>query len=60
MSKVVNFLKPVLFALIESKEVKQLVVELLKRYVKSTSNNIDDVIVSAVEDAIFTSQKPQK
>jgi hypothetical protein len=59
-NKVVNFLKPFLISVAESKEMKQLVVELLQKYAKSTSNNVDDLIAKAVEDAIFTPQQPQK
>lgn len=59
-NKVVSFLKPFLISVAESKETKQLVVELLQKYSKSTTNNIDDLVVKAVEEAIFTPQQPQK
>jgi|TARA_R110001592_G_scaffold13489_1_gene61786 hypothetical protein len=39
--------------LYESAEVKKLVVELLERYSASTSNSVDDLIVSAVRKALL-------
>lgn len=53
MSVVIGLVKPLLFSLLESKEVKELVIELLTRYAKSTSNDIDDLIVKAVSDALI-------
>lgn len=53
MSKLVELCKPVLMWLYESAEVKKLVVELLERYSASTSNSVDDLIVSAVRKALL-------
>lgn len=53
MSVIVNLVKPVLFSLLESQQVKELVVELLRRYAKSTTNDVDDLIVEAVSNALL-------
>ena len=53
MSKLVEFLKPVLMWLRDSAEVKKLVVELLERYAASTDNDIDDLLVATVAKALL-------
>ena len=53
MSKLVEFVKPVLMWLRESAEVKKLVVELLERYAASTDNDIDDLVVATVRSALL-------
>ena len=53
MSKIVDFLKPVIMWLSESAEVKKLVVELLERYAASTSTDIDDLVVATVRRALL-------
>ena len=53
MSKLVEFVKPVIMWLSESAEVKRLVVELLERYAASTDNDIDDLIVATVAKALL-------
>ena len=53
MSKLVDFLKPVLMWLRDSAEVKKLVVELLERYAASTDNEIDDLVVATVSKALL-------
>ena len=45
--------KPVLFAFLKSKAVRQLVVDLLDAYAKSTDNTIDDAAVALVKQNIF-------
>lgn len=44
----VLLLKPILFAFLKSKAVKQLVVDMLSAYAKSTDNTIDDAAVELV------------
>ena len=56
MSKLVDFLKPVLMWLRESAEVKRLVVELLERYAASTDNDIDDLVVATVRKALLPAE----
>ncbi|NBW12523.1 MAG: hypothetical protein EBR82_31275 [Caulobacteraceae bacterium] len=48
MANVVNLIKPILFQFLNSCQVKKLVVDLIDRYVKTTDNDIDDVIASTV------------
>lgn len=52
MSKLVEFLKPVIMWLRDSLEVKKLVVELLERYAASTETDIDDLVVTTVRRAL--------
>lgn len=52
-SAFVNVVKPVLIAFLESDAVKRLVVDLLDRYAKSTSNDIDDVVVGLVRTKLL-------
>lgn len=53
MAKVVNLVKPLLIAFISSKQVKELVCDLIDRYAKSTDNDIDDVIATTVRSALI-------
>ncbi len=53
MAKVVNLLKPVLVSLMNSCEVKKLVCDLLDRYVKTTDNDIDNVLATTVRTALL-------
>lgn len=53
MSKVVDFVKPLLLWLYESKEVRKLVVELMERYAASTDTDIDDLAVQTVRKALL-------
>lgn len=52
-SAFVKLVKPVLIAFLESEAVKNLVVDLLDRYAKSTSNDIDDVVVGLVRSKLL-------
>lgn len=53
MSKLVSLVKPLIFAAANSPQVKLLVVQLLEKYVKTTDNDIDDVIAKIVRDALI-------
>ena len=53
MSKIVDFLKPIIMWLSESAEVKKLVVELLERYAASTETEIDDLVVATVRSSLL-------
>ena len=46
-------IKPILFSFLNSKGVRQLVVDLLEAYAKSTDNTIDDAAVALVKSNIF-------
>ena len=53
MSKIVELLKPILFAFINSPEVKNLVVTLLENYAARTDNTIDDTVAEIVRDKLL-------
>jgi hypothetical protein len=56
MSNIVNILKPVIFSFLTSKAVKDLVIQLLEAYVKTTDNRIDDSVVEIVRAKLYTPQ----
>lgn len=56
MSALVSVVKPLLFSIATSPAVKNLVLELLNKYVSSTDNSIDDVVYKLVKDKLFTPQ----
>lgn len=56
MPALVALVKPVLFTFLTSKAVKDLVVELLRKYVKTTDNQIDDTLVEIVAQKLYTHQ----
>lgn len=56
MATFINLVKPVLFSFLTSKAVKELVIDLLKKYVRTTDNQIDDTVVLLVEQKLFTAQ----
>jgi hypothetical protein len=53
----VNVVKPLLISVATHPAVKNLVLDLLKKYVDSTDNSIDNVIYELVKEKIF---KPQE
>ena len=57
MSAVVAVVKPILIQIATHPAVKNLVIELLEKYVKTTDNTIDDVVVVLVKEKLFTVQK---
>jgi len=56
MGAVVSVVKPLILSLATNPAVKNLVIELLTKYVKSTDNSIDDVVLTIVKDKLFTPQ----
>jgi hypothetical protein len=46
---ILKFAEKIVFHFWNTTEVKEFVVELLKKYAKETDNEIDDIIVSVVE-----------
>jgi hypothetical protein len=49
----IAIVKPILFAFLKGKAVRQLVVELLEAYAETTDNTIDDAAVELVKNNIF-------
>lgn len=45
--------KPLLIKAMSSCQVKKLVVELVERYVKSTDNDVDDLIAATLKTALL-------
>jgi hypothetical protein len=56
MGAVVSVLKPIIISVATHPAVKNLVIELLAKYVKSTDNSIDDVVLELVKEKLFTPQ----
>ena len=56
MDAVVVLVKPILLRIATHPSVKNLVIDLLTKYVKSTDNSIDDMILVTVKELLF---KPQ-
>ena len=56
MGAVIAVVKPLLIQIATHPAVKNLVLELLAKYVKSTDNSIDDVVYQLVKENLF---KPQ-
>lgn len=53
---VVAVVRPIIMSVASHPSVKKLVIELLERYVASTDNSIDDVILELVKENIFVEQ----
>jgi hypothetical protein len=53
LGQLVKIVKPLLLAAMNSCHTKRLVVELLERYVRTTDNDIDDLLVNAVRTALL-------
>lgn len=56
MGAVVAVVKPIVMQLATHPAVKNLVIDLLTKYVKTTDNSIDDMILATVKQLLF---KPQ-
>jgi hypothetical protein len=56
MGAVVAVVKPILLQIATHPAVKNLVISLLEKYVKSTDNSIDDMVLATVKELLF---KPQ-
>ena len=53
LTNMIKILRPILFAFLTSKAVKQLVIDLLAAYAKETDNTIDDAAVELVRKNLF-------
>jgi len=56
MNAIVAVVKPLLITIATHPAVKQLVVDLLTKYVKTTDNSIDDVVLALVKEKLFSPQ----
>jgi hypothetical protein len=57
MDFIVTIVKPLLLKIATHPSVKNLVIDLLTKYVKSTDNSIDDMLLVTVKELLF---KPQE
>lgn len=53
MGVLVEVVKPLLFAALNSCHTKRLVCELLDRYVQTTDNDVDNLIAGSVRSALL-------
>ena len=56
MGAVVAVVKPIILQIATHPAVKNLVLDLLAKYVKSTDNSVDDMVFATVKELLF---KPQ-
>lgn len=56
MSAVVAVVKPLLISIATHPAVKNLVIDLLTKYVNTTDNSIDNVVLEVVKEKLFTPQ----
>jgi hypothetical protein len=57
MGALVELVKPLIFAAINSCHTKKLVCDLLDRYVNTTDNDVDNVIATTVRTALLKNCK---
>ena len=53
MGALVELVKPIIFAALNSCHTKKLVCDLLDRYVEKTDNDVDNVIAATVRTALM-------
>ena len=53
MANLINVFKPVIIAFLTSRQVKELVCDLLDRYVETTDNDIDNLLAETVRKALL-------
>jgi hypothetical protein len=56
MDAIVAIVKPIIIRIATHPSVKNLVIELLEKYVTTTDNSIDDMVLATVKELIY---KPQ-
>ena len=54
MGAVVAVVKPILLQIATHPAVKNLILDLLKKYVDSTDNTIDNIVYELVKEKLFT------
>jgi len=53
-------IKPILFRFMQSESVKTLIVDLMRAYVKTTENTVDDSVADFVERNLFPTRSVEK
>ena len=56
MDFIVTIVKPLLLKIATHPSVKNLVIDLLTKYVKSTDNSIDDMLLVTVKELLYNPQ----
>ena len=59
MDVVVTVVKPLLLKIATHPAVKNLVIDLLTKYVNSTDNSIDDMLLATVKELLFKPEAPK-
>ena len=49
----ITLIRPVLFAFIQSEQVKKLIVDLLTKLAQTTDNEVDDAAVEFIRNGLF-------
>ena len=53
MKAIIAIVKPIILQAANSRQVKELVIQLMEKYVKATDNDIDNVIFATVKAALL-------
>jgi hypothetical protein len=53
MKFLVSIVKPIILQAAQSRQVKELVIQLMEKYVKATDNDIDNIIFATVKTALL-------
>tara|TARA_B100001939_G_C16530120_1_gene441694 strand:- start:269 stop:433 length:165 start_codon:yes stop_codon:yes gene_type:complete len=53
----IKLIRPILFAFLQSEQVKRLIVDLLSKLAESTDNDIDDQAVEFIRNGLFPNNK---
>jgi hypothetical protein len=59
MDFIVTIVKPLIIKIATHPSVKNLVIELLEKYVNTTDNSIDNVILATVKELLFKPEDPK-
>ena len=49
----ITLIRPILFAFIQSEQVKKLIIDLLTKLAESTDNEVDDAAVEFIRNGLF-------
>ena len=52
----ITLIRPILFAFLQSEQVKRLIVDLLTKLAESTDNEVDDAAVAFIKNGLFPSK----
>jgi hypothetical protein len=59
MGAVVSVVKPILLQIATHPAVKNLVIDLLSKYVQSTDNSVDDKVLELIKELLFKPEAPK-